>query len=80
MAKYNVVTDADLIAIIEEKTFFKGDIIIHKPFTFAEMQEKLKRHYSDELKLFPASPGTPVFAVNGYNTSVIEFAGTPRQA
>ena len=34
---------------------------------------------SDEIKLFPASPGTPVYTINGYNTSVVEVAGTPRQ-
>ena len=79
MAKYNVETENDIIEIITKNTFSKGDIIVHKPFTFAEMQEKLKRHYSDEIKLFPARPGTPVYTINGYNTSVVEVAGTPRQ-
>ena len=43
MAKYNVETENDIIEIIAENTFLKGDIIVHKPFTFAEMQEKLKK-------------------------------------
>jgi len=82
MAKYNIDSLADLEAIkqkhiTEQKNFSKGDIIVHKPFTFAEIQSLIKREYANEIELFPASPGTPVFTINGYNTSVVEVGAMP---
>lgn len=78
MAKYRVTTEAQVIELAQEKIFERGDILVHKFITFADMQALLKRHYSDDLKLFPASPGTKVYTINGYNTSVIEEAGVKR--
>ena len=82
MAKYNISSKEDLVTIKAEhidtsKKFEKGDIIVHKPFSFAEMQGLLKKSYANEIKIFPASPGTPVFTNNGYNTSVIEVGAEP---
>lgn len=85
MAKYKIEKVEDITSLVTDhitnnKQLEVGDIIVHKPFSFAEIQGHLKKEYATSIELFPASPGTPVYTINGYNTSVIEVGALPDDA
>lgn len=73
MAKYIVNTVEDIQSLKADTTITlkKGDIIVHKPFEFYMAQGHFQKHF-ENIELFPASPGTDVYTINGYNTSVIK--------
>lgn len=81
MSKYIINQEADIVQLKTDKVkLVRGDILVHKPFEFSEIQGKIKEHYSNEVLLFPAMAGTDVYTINGYNTSVVSAplpAGTP---
>lgn len=65
-------TEADIIALKAQQglEFKVGDIIVHKGFLYHKIYGLLRIHFPD-ISIFPASPGTPVYTLNGYNTSVV---------
>lgn len=71
--KYNINSEQDLLDLKQDEqfSFEKGDIIVHKPFEHYMMVGMVKKHFG-KVELFPVSPGTPVYTINGYNTSVVE--------
>jgi len=73
MAKYIVNTVEDIQALKTDATIVlkRGDIIVHKPFEFYMAQGHFQKYF-DSIELFPVSPGTEVYTINGYNTSVIK--------
>lgn len=74
MAKYSMNTEAEVIAFGEQTPPVQlavADIIVHKEAEFYMIQGWIKQHLGD-YELFPASPGTEVYAINGFNTSVVK--------
>ena len=76
MAKYSLTSEqdiADLKATLsaDEKELERGDIIVHKPYEFYEIQGLIKKYFNNK-ELFPATAGTEVYEINGYNTSVVK--------
>ena len=73
--KYRINSEEQLIELKEDPdfSFEVGDIIVHKPFEFYTIQGLIKKHFGG-VDLFPASPGTPVYSINGYGTSVVSRA------
>lgn len=71
--KYTINSEQDLINLKQDEQFLfeKGDIIVHKPFEYYTMVGLIKKHFG-KVELFPAGAGTSIFAINGYNTSVIK--------
>lgn len=72
MDKYYVNTEEDVINLWDdEKPLVKGDIIVHKPYEFAQLVGLFKKHHP-QVELVPVSPGTDSYSINGYNTSAIK--------
>lgn len=77
MEKYIINKEQDIVDLKNEVdfSFTEGDIIVHKPLEYYILVGYMKKHFPD-IELFPASPGTPVYALNGYNTSVVKSITT----
>lgn len=70
--KYLINTESDISKLKDDNTVFVGgDIIVHKPFEFYDIAGLLKKYFGN-IEIVPASPGTSVYSINGYNTSVIK--------
>lgn len=72
LKKYTVETESDILELKSNNTEFSvGDIIVHKPFDFPIIVGLFKEHFP-RVVLFPISPGTEPYTVNGYNTSAVK--------
>lgn len=72
MAKHNISNEQQLISLKEDTNFSfnRGDIIVHKPFEHYIIAGLISKHFKN-VSIFPVSPGTSVYTLNGYNTSVV---------
>lgn len=77
MAKHYINKESEITQINNTIPFEAGDIIVHKPFTFAQITGAFKNIFTD-ADLVPVSPGTECYTLNGYNTSVLKSIGTPK--
>ena len=72
MNKYVIKNEQDLYNLRVALTKFAvGDIITHKELEYPVMVGMMKIHFP-EVELFPVSPGTDAYTINGYNTSAIK--------
>jgi len=77
MAKYTLKSWVDVKNLFEAPTtLVVGDIIVHKPLAYATIQGYIKQYFG-EVELVPATIGTEVYTINGYNTSVIKAIPIP---
>lgn len=75
--KYSINNETDIITLKDNHTQLSvGDIIVHKPFEFYDIVGLLKKHFGN-IEIVPASPGTSVYSINGYNTSVVKSVDNP---
>ena len=74
--KYIINTEEDISTLKDNNTtLVAGDIIVHKPFEFYDITGLLKKYFGN-IDIVPASPGTSVYSLNGYNTSVVKSVDT----
>lgn len=71
MAIFEINTKEDIQALAQiDPPLQAGDILVHKPFEYYILDGELKKVF-DSVAIFPATVGTDIYTIYGYNTSVV---------
>lgn len=76
--KHIINSEADILELLAgEVPIEAGDVIVHKGLEYYTLIALLAKNLGASIAVVPADVGTEVYAIKGFNTSVVKVGYTP---